>query len=312
MSAKRLKGIIVAAATPLRPDGTIDLEKLVAHCRRLLDLGCDGINLLGTTGEATSFPVQQREEAMQAVSRSSLPLDRFMVGTGAAALADAARLTATARDLGFAGALLLPPFYYKNIPADGVTAYVEALIATVGAKDLRLYLYHYPQLSGVPYSPETVEQLYRAHPEQLLGLKDSSGDMAYAAGVAERCPGFDVFPSTEGAFGSPSASLFAGCISASVNVTAPLVARSRRETDAKKRADALARAVAVRTALAGVPLIPAVKWALGDLLEDESWLRLAPPLRPLSAGDLATLKAALRETAYAELTADFRERAQAG
>lgn len=304
MSTKRLKGIIAAAATPLRADGKIDIEKLVAHCRRLLDLGCDGINLLGTTGEATSFSVQQREEAMTAVSRT-LPIDRFMVGTGAAALADAARLTTTARELGFAGALLLPPFYYKNIPAEAVTAYVEALIAAVGPKDLRLYLYHYPKLSGVPYSAETVEPLWRSHPDQVLGLKDSSGDMEFAADLARRCPGLAVFPGSEAAFSVPDAPLFAGCISASVNVTVPLVAEALRATEPKQREASLAEALRIRAALAGVPLVPAVKWALGDLLDDDSWRRMAPPLGPLSPPDLATLRAALSDRAYEKLKPAF-------
>src|SRR5215475_3046948 len=104
MSPSRLHGVIAAAATPLAPDHSIDTERLVAHCRRLLQRGCDGINLLGTTGEATSFSVQQRLQAMQAVAKSGLPLGQFMVGTGAAALEDAVTLTAAAHDLSGAGA----------------------------------------------------------------------------------------------------------------------------------------------------------------------------------------------------------------
>jgi 4-hydroxy-tetrahydrodipicolinate synthase len=156
----KLQGVIAAAATPLGPDLAIDLERLVAHCRWLLgEGGCDGINLLGTTGEATSFPVEARLAAMKAIARSGLPLDRFMVGTGAAALDDAVRLTAEAKSLGFAGALLLPPFYYKGIDADGLVAYVEAVIAKVGPAGLALYLYHFPQNSGVPYTIEVVTRL---------------------------------------------------------------------------------------------------------------------------------------------------------
>ncbi|HYB10078.1 MAG TPA: dihydrodipicolinate synthase family protein, partial [Alphaproteobacteria bacterium] len=108
MSKERMTGVIAAAATPLRDDYSIDLVKLVSHCEWLLKQGCDGINLLGTTGEATSFAVEERLAAMKAVAQGHLPLDRIMVGTGAAALGDAVRLTGAARELGFAGALLLP------------------------------------------------------------------------------------------------------------------------------------------------------------------------------------------------------------
>lgn len=306
MPSERLKGIIAAAATPLRPNGAIDLEGLEHHCRRLIENGCDGINLLGTTGEATSFSLEQREEAMLAVSRSSLPLDRFMVGTGAAALADTARLTAKARELGFAGALVLPPFYYKNISAEGLADFLEALIAKVGKKDLPIYLYHYPQLSGVPYPPDLVARFYKKYPDQLIGLKDSSGDLAYALEVARASPGFDVFPSSEAAFGDAGAALFAGCISASVNINAPLIARSRNLAGSAAGVRALKEATAIRTALTSVPLIPAIKWALAELFDDTAWRQLMPPLHPLSERDAASLRAALASTRFAELKSVFR------
>ena len=193
----RLRGVIAAAATPLNADFSIDTERLIQHCRALLTEGCDGINLLGTTGEATSFPVEQRLAAMQAVARSGLPMSQFMVGTGAASLNDAVRLTREARDLDFTGALVLPPFYYKPIDNIGLLAYFDELINRVGA-DLRLYLYNFPQLSGVPYTLEFVHALKKKYPRQLLGLKDSSGDTSYAIAMAAGVEDFDVFPSAEG------------------------------------------------------------------------------------------------------------------
>ena len=95
----RPKGLIAAAATPLTPDRAIDIPRLAAHCRGLLERGCDGINLLGTTGEATSFSVDERLSAMRAVAESGLPLERFLVGTGAANQPDAVALTRAAMAL---------------------------------------------------------------------------------------------------------------------------------------------------------------------------------------------------------------------
>ena len=130
---KKLHGVIAATPTPLKPDMSIDIERLIGHCRWLLgDGGCDGINLLGTTGEATSFSVEQRIAAMRAVAASGLPLQRMMVGTGASALADAVALTSAARELGFNGALLLPPFYYKGIDAESLADYVGEVIGRAG------------------------------------------------------------------------------------------------------------------------------------------------------------------------------------
>ena len=120
VSAARPRGVIAATATPVDAAGAPDHARLVAHCKALLDGGCDAINLLGTTGEATAFGVEQRLAVMHAVADAGLPLDRFMVGTGVPALAETVRLTRAACELGFAGALVLPPFFYPDIADDGL------------------------------------------------------------------------------------------------------------------------------------------------------------------------------------------------
>lgn len=300
-----LKGVIAAAATPLRQDGAIDLDRLVAHCGYLLseEGGCDAVNLLGTTGEATSFSAGQRLAAMRAVAASGLPLSRFMVGTGAAALDDAVALTAAARDLGFAGALLLPPFYYKGIGTDGLVAYVSAAIARVGADGLPLYLYHFPANSGVPYAPEAVKRLRDAFPDTVIGLKDSSGDLDYAAGLARDLPGFDVFPSAEAAIGRAAGLGLAGCISATANVTGPFAQAAFSGTTPQVRQAGLETAVAIRAAIAGFPLVAAVKETLAMLSGDGAWRRLVPPLSPLTADQAAALAVALEETPLALVAA---------
>ncbi len=121
---KTLSGVIAAIATPMDEDGAPDLKRAVKLARYLLDNGCDGLNVLGTTGEATSFSLAERKAVMDAYKSNGLPLDRLMVGTGAAAVSDAVALTRHAADLGFAGALVLPPFYYKGVSDDGLVAFI--------------------------------------------------------------------------------------------------------------------------------------------------------------------------------------------
>jgi 4-hydroxy-tetrahydrodipicolinate synthase len=305
-----VSGVIAAAATPLRLDRAIDHEKLVAHCRRLLASGCDGINLLGTTGEATSFSAAERLATMRAIAKSGLPLERLMVGTGAANLADAATLTAAARDLGFAGALLLPPFYYKNIDAESVVAYVEAVVAAVGARDLRLYLYHFPQLSGVPYAIEAVAALHERHPETVFGVKDSSGDLAYSTALTRRLPKLAVFPSAEGALAQAQELGFAGCISATANVTGPFAGPAFHRAGTPEAAESLGKAVAIRAALSSVPLIAAVRWALADLSGEASWRMPLLPLRALNVAEERQLRERLAGTAYESLRPAFARAAE--
>jgi 4-hydroxy-tetrahydrodipicolinate synthase len=292
-----LKGVIAAAATPLKDDDSIDLDRLIAHCGYLLGAGgCDGINLLGTTGEATSFSVEQRLAAMRAVATSGLPLSCFMVGTGAAALEDAIHLTAEAKALGFAGALLLPPFYYKGIDAEGLFTYVSTLIERVGAAGLPLYLYHFPANSGVPYTPEVVSRLLDTFPDTVLGLKDSSGDLDYSAGLASAHPGFAVFPSAEAALGRIAEFGFAGCISATANVTGPFAQAALSGASGPERTEGLAEAVRIRAEIAKFPLVAAVKETLAILTGDAAWRRLMPPLTALTTGQSARLLEALKPT----------------
>ena len=277
----RLRGVIAAAATPLNTDFSIDTDRLIEHCRALLDEGCDGINLLGTTGEATSFSVEQRLAAMQAVARSGLPMSQFMAGTGAASLTDAVRLTREARDLDFSGALVLPPFYYKPVDNAGLLAYFDQLINRVGT-DLRLYLYNFPQLSGVPYALEFVQALKKKYPRQLLGLKDSSGDNAYAIAMAAGVEDFDVFPSAEGTLNDADRYGWAGCISATVNVTVRAAAAGWRARSTVEGERAVAAAAAQRAILTKAPVIAAVKQALAVKYQRTEWARVVPPLRPLT------------------------------
>ncbi|MBV9970420.1 MAG: dihydrodipicolinate synthase family protein, partial [Xanthobacteraceae bacterium] len=179
----KLRGVIAAIATAVDADGEPDCGRATALAHFLLANGCDGLNVLGTTGEATSFSLVQRKAVMNAYRTAGLPLDLMMVGTGAAATADAVELTRHAAELGFAGALALPPFYYKGVPDDGLAAYVGAVVAATAERPIPIYLYHYPQLSGLPWSPGLIRRLRDAHGERIVGLKDSSGDMAYARKV---------------------------------------------------------------------------------------------------------------------------------
>ncbi len=197
--SKTLHGVIAAIATAVDEKGEPDCARSTALARYLLATGCDGLNVLGTTGEATSFSLDQRKRVMNAYATSGLPLEQMMVGTGAAALADAVALTRHAAELGFAGALVVPPFYYKGVHDDGLVAYIEAILTATTARPIPLYLYHFPAQSGLPWHVALIRRLLDAFGERIVGLKDSSGDMDFARAAASVAPRFKVFPSTEAA-----------------------------------------------------------------------------------------------------------------
>lgn len=287
MAQKKLSGVIAAISTPIRDDGAPDLERATKLARFLLDNGCDGLNVLGTTGEATSFSLDERRLVMTAYKNAGLPLDRLMVGTGAAATSDAIALTRHAAELGFAGALVLPPFYYKGVPDDGLVAYIDAIVQATASKPVPLYLYHFPAQSGLPWHIDLIRRLLKTFSGKIVGLKDSSGDMAYARAAAAIDPNFAVFPSTEAALLEARSGAFAGCISATANLNADLCARAWHSGDAA----ALDAAVTIRKLFDGKPLVSGVKSLLSHIHGDAALARVRPPLAPLTAADRAAVNA---------------------
>src|SRR6266851_1110526 len=140
------KGVWPPAATPFHPDLSIDFERYIAHCSGLLADGAHGLAVLGTTTPS---------------------------------IGDTVRLTRHAASLGVRGVLLLPPFYYKGVSEDGLFAFVSEVIGRVGRSNLKIYLYNFPQMTGIAWSPALVGHLIKSFPKTVVGLKDSSGDVAY-------------------------------------------------------------------------------------------------------------------------------------
>lgn len=288
LTQPQLGGVIAAIATAVDENGSPDHQRSLSFARHLLDQGCDGLNVLGTTGEATSFSVPQRRQLMDAYGSSGLPLRRLMVGTGAAAVADAATLARHAAEIGFGAALVLPPFYYKGVPDEGLIAYLDIIIAATSDRPIPILLYHFPQLSGVPWTIPLIRRLLARFEGRIIGLKDSSGDLAYAREAAAISDDFRVFPSSEATLIEARSGAFAGCISATANLNADLCARAYRQGDA----DAFERAVAIRGLFDGKPLIPGVKALIASLREDPAWARVKPPLAMLAPTDGPPLRAA--------------------
>jgi 4-hydroxy-tetrahydrodipicolinate synthase len=210
----------------------------------------------------------------------------MMVGTGAAAVADAVALTRYAADLGFAGALVLPPFYYKGVPDDGLVAYIDQIVKATSAKPLPIYLYHYPQQSGLHWHVALVKRLLDTFGTRIVGLKDSSGDMNYAREAAAISKSFDVFPSTEAVLLEARGGAFAGCISATANLNADLCQRAWKGDQS-----ALDAAVTIRKLFDGKALVSGVKALLSHIHADPALARMKPPLAAFPAADRASVVA---------------------
>jgi 4-hydroxy-tetrahydrodipicolinate synthase len=293
-----LHGVIAAIPTAVDA-GEPDCARSTRLARFLLANGCNGLNVLGTTGEATSFSILQRQRVMTAYRAAQLPMQRLMVGTGAAALADAVALTRHAAEVGFAGALVLPPFYYKSVPDDGLFAYIETIVTATAQTPIPIYLYHFPAQSAVPWRLELIRRLLDTFGGRIAGLKDSSGDLSFAREAAKLAPNFKVFPSNEAALMEARAGTFAGCISATANLNADLCARAWEDGDLL----ALEAAVRIRKLLEGRQAVPGVKTLLAHVHGDPAWARLQPPLMAFSENERTAVVAGYEEVRAAQAAA---------
>ncbi len=173
------------------------------------------------------------------------------------------------------------------MPDDGLVAYIDTLVQATSAKPIPIYLYHFPAMSGLSWHVGLIKRLLDSYPTRIVGLKDSSGDMAYARSAAAVSPDFAVFPSTEAALIEARGGVFAGCISATANLNADLCARAWRGGDA----GALDAAVAIRKLFDGKPLVSGVKALLAHIHDDPMLAWVKPPLAAFSAADRATVYA---------------------
>src|SRR5438552_2418114 len=159
-----LAGVLAPVLTPFDDRLEPDLPRFLAHCRKLLASGCDGLAVFGTTSEANSLSLEERERMLEALLKDGVDPARLMPGTGCSALPDTVRLTRKAVQAGCAGVLMLPPFYYKNISDDALFRSFAEAIERVADPRLRIFLYHIPQVSAVPIPLTVIERLRAAYP----------------------------------------------------------------------------------------------------------------------------------------------------
>ena len=283
-------GVYAAALTPLTDDLDPDIELMAAHCRWLLDNGCDGLAILGTTGEANSFGLKERIGILDGLAEAGIPGEVLLPGTGACALPDAIALSRVAIDHGAAGVLMLPPFYYKNPSDDGLFAAYSEVIQKIGDDRLRICLYHFPQMSGVPIPYSLIERLVKEYPDTIVGMKDSSGDVDNMIGAAKNFPGFAVFSGSDELLLASIEAGGAGCITACANVASRLAAEVYggwvRGEDVRAANETL---TAVRNTIMKFPLSTALKTLMARHSGNDGWLNIRPPLTRMSDTDRDTL-----------------------
>lgn len=299
MKTGSLQGVLAPVVTPFTADLRPDSARLARHCRWLV--GQDvGLAVFGTNSEGNSLSLREKRDLLDALVDADLPAARMMPGTGTCALPDTVELTRHAVARGCAGVLMLPPFYYKDVTDDGLFASYAEVIERVGDRALRLYLYHIPQVSGVPIRLALIERLLARYPGAMAGIKDSSGDFANTKAMLERFQpqGFDVYCGSESLLLATLRGGGAGCISATANVNPRAIARLAREWRSAEADTQQAALHAVRQTFQQYPMIAALKEAVAQFAHDDAWRTLRPPLLPLAPEQRASLRARLDVLAF--------------
>ncbi len=276
---ERLAGVWAPVLTPFCSDLSVDYTRFGDFCQQLLDEGCHGLALMGTTSETASLTTDERRRLLDTALKAGVDPARLVCGTGSCALPDAVALTRHAVESGCLGAMLLPPYYFKDIGDDGCFASMAEVIERVDDERLRVVLYNIPSLSQVTFTPAVVTRLVERFGSVIMGIKDSSGNPMSTLRLVKAFRQLAVFAGTEGYLCAAMKAGAVGCVTATANVRpGPL----RALFDDWRGADARPRQTEVteyRKALeADVDIIIAMKQLLAERTGHAAWARVRPPL----------------------------------
>lgn len=300
MDQNRVNGVFTASLTPVDAQLNIDQSRFQQHVNWLLDSGCHGVALFGTTGEATSFSVAERKKALDALVAGGVEPARLLVGAGCCALSDSVELANHALASGCNNVLMLPPFYYKGASDSALAASYAAVFDRVADASLQVILYHFPRLSGVPITEGLVAKLVEQYPDTVVGIKDSGGDFDNTLAMIKAFPTLNIFPGSERFLADGLKLGGAGCITASGNIN-PVGPRTI--WDAWQRGgddvDSLqAECTAVREAIEAHSLVTIQKAWLAQQRSDPDWRHIRPPMEAVSGESLDQLNQALTSLSF--------------
>jgi 4-hydroxy-tetrahydrodipicolinate synthase len=290
-NTNNIAGVIPAAVTPFTEQGPPDLQAFQQHLKTLALEGCHGALIMGTTGEGPSLGMTEREALLEA----ALALEGrhpILVGTGTPSLTDTIALTQKAYRLGAKAAVIVPPYYYRNVTTAGLLEYFRRILDDAVPNGQTLLLYHIPHVTGVSIRFDLLEALLTASTGRTLGIKDSSGDLEHVQSLCRRFPDLHVFVGTDRLLLAGLEAGARGCITAGANVLASLAVRTHQAytqgkiDEAHRVQDQLTKARSVLERYQ--PFAASLKALLAIRYGNSSWTPRVP-LQPLQSDDLASL-----------------------
>ena len=271
----KIKGIYAASMSIFNSDLSLNIEKTVNHAERIIDQGCHGVAIFGSTGQAQLISISEKISLLNWLSSSKYK-DKYLIGTGLNSLNETINLMSVATSLNFNDFLIMPPAYYKYGDKEVVEFYsrlVEAMPVS------RIILYNFEKLCGYKFSVECVKELVKRFPKQIVGVKDSS----YNLYEHLKIDNFSVLPGAESKLLKGLELGCTGIITATCNVTAGLSRRVYDDFIAKKEQTTNEMLCKVRNTFEKFNLISGLHSFMLD--EDKIYKNVLPPVSLLTKKD---------------------------
>ena len=291
------KGIYAASLTPFTSSFEPEISVLISHAQWLLENGADGVALLGSTGEANSMTLKQRQAIIEK-STLKLPLTKLLIGTGSCSLHDAIKLTKVSIDAGVYAVLILPPFYYKPQSDDSIIRFYSELIASVNDSRLRIIFYNFPKFTGYNFDHNVILKMKQNFGEIAFGIKDSSGNWKNMLSITKNVKNFSVFSGTETFLLENLLNGGAGCITATANIIATecqQVFKAWKNEQIEDGHQLQNKLSLLRKVFESYPFVSGLKSIFADQQKSKKWVHMMSPFDKLTKEQLDEMKEKIKD-----------------
>ena len=270
-----IKGIYAASMSVLNDNLTLNVPKTIKHAEGLIDNGCHGVAMFGSTGQAQLIPISEKIELLNYLSKSKYK-DKFIIGTGLNSLGETINLMKVAQSLSFKKFLIMPPAFYKFGDID-VINYYSMILEKV--PECKIILYNFEKLCGYMFSIECVKELVKKFPKQIVGVKDSS----YNLFENLKLDNFSILPGSESKLLKGLELGCSGIITATCNVSSVMARKVYDDFFNGKEQTINQKLCDVRNTFEKYNLISALHWYYSK--KDPIYRNLLPPLSILKPDD---------------------------
>ena len=281
----KISGIYAASMSVLNSDLSLNVEKTISHAEKLIDQGCHGTAIFGSTGQAQLISISEKIKLLNALSESKYK-DKHVIGTGLNSLNETINFMKIAVSLNFKKFLIMPPAYYNYQDSDVLNFYSK-IIDTIPQS--QIILYNFEKLCGYKFSIKCVENLVKKFPEQIIGVKDSSYNLFENLSIEN----FSVMPGSESKLLKGLEKGCSGIITATCNATAQLARKVYDDYQNDKEQSLNQKLIDVRNSFEKYNLISALHTLFS--INDKIYENLLPPLSLLNDTDKKNLMQNLKD-----------------